>query len=339
LANEVTFAFLYAGLGAALAAWMFSRRRLALPASLLGSLPAWLGGAALALVQGGVLTGVLMGLTAEKTGADALYKVSFLLRLPTVLSAHVGALSLLNPWHWLVILAETGLVIFSLPWALRHAWRLANREEWLEAAWGFSILPSLATIFMEYTGNAGPTALSRMTAHFLVILKIYALPLLWLWAKEKSEGAKMTLAGWAFAAAFSGVSLFGLQLSGLPNPVYAEFLSVADAKMYARHWGTLQPGAWVFDPNPTRATTVLGLHSLSGQNYGPPTYPEWLALAEDPSPAALHAAGFRYAYLDAPYWRKYADHFTIDCVVVLDDLQENQAERRLLLDLSACPAE
>jgi hypothetical protein len=341
LANEVTFAFVCAGLIFSVLLWVITNRSFKLPASLWSWAPAFIGGGVIALLQGGVFTGVLLGRVSGTEAGEALYKVSFSLRLPAVLSAHLGTLSLFNPLHWFVILAETGLVVLVLPWAFKHGWSLVREEKWLEAAWVFSMLPSLLTIFVEYTGNAGPTALSRMTAHFLMVLKLYAVPLLWLWARGKSESIKGALLGWGLASALSGVAIFSLQIAAMPNPVYAEFLSYLDAKMYVRHWGTLEPGALVFDLSPVRGTTVLGLHTLSGFNYGPPTYPEWIELSANPNPAAFNASGFRYLYLDLSYWRKYADHFANPCVVKLDDIRETGTDgqvtdQRILLDVGMC---
>ncbi|GAB4483810.1 MAG: hypothetical protein OHK0031_07460 [Anaerolineales bacterium] len=344
LANEVTFALLYAGLTAAAIFWMISRRSWRLPPSLWRLAPALMGGGLLALIQGGVLTGAALNLWARLNGApaaEALYQVSFLLRAPTLLSAHLGSLSLLNPADWFAILAETGLTIFALPWVLRHALRLARAERWLEAAWLASIMPSLLTVFLEYTGNAGPTALSRISAHFLLVLKLYAVPLLWLWLKNRREEWKIAALGWAFAACLSGIALFGAQLSAAPNPLYAEFLTSLDAQMYQNHWGKLQPGAWVFDPNPPRATTALGLQTLSGSNYGPADNPVFLALMAAPSPAAFAAAGYRYLYLDEDFWQKYAESLNAPCVQTLDDRQIFNSrgkilQRRVLLDVSVC---
>lgn len=344
LANEVTFVFLYVGLMLAVLTWVIWQRAFKLPASLWAFAPAVLGGGVIALLQGGVLTGVLPAIFGRFGGAEAgeaLYKVSFALRLPAVLSAHVGTLSLLNPLHWFVILAETGLTVFALPWVLRHGGKLLRGQQWLQAAWVFSIIPSLLTIFLEYTGNAGPTALSRMTAHFLMVLKFYAVPLLWLWAKEKSETIQTALLGWGLAAALSGIGLLSLQIPAMPNPIYAEFIAPIDAKMYQKHWGRLQPGALVFDPSPQRGPTVLGLHTRSGIHYGPPTYPEWYELADNPNPFEMNRAGFRYLYLELSYWRKFADHFQDACVRKLDDMQETASDGRLiaqrvLLDVEAC---
>ncbi|MGC1379115.1 MAG: hypothetical protein WA821_22995 [Anaerolineales bacterium] len=343
LINEVTFVFLYAGLVCAALFWVVKNRSVRLPPSLWSQLPAFVGGGLLALVQGGVFTGVLMGWVGRLTGAptDALYKVSFAFQLPAVLSAHLGSLSLFNPVDWPVILAETGLVILALPWALKYALELVRDEKWIEAAWLFSIVPSLLTVFVEYTGNAGPTALSRMTAHFLLVLKIYAVPLLWLWAQKRSETAKIALLGWGLAACLSGLALFSLEMAVMPNPVYAESLSALDARMYEKHWGALDPHALVFDPNPIRGTIVLGLHTISSNNYGPPSDPTFVALANDPDPYRLNAAGYRYVYLDLQYGRKYAARFEQACVRSLDKFQETGADGkpsdlRWLVDVGGC---
>ena len=343
LSNEVTFTFLYTGMILVVVFWAVKNRSLRLPQTLWAAAPSFIAGGLLALVQGGIFTGLVAGWIGRLGGAktDALYQVSFALRSPAVLSAHLGSLSLLNPAEWFTILAETGLAILALPWVVRYSLELVRDEKWLEAAWVLSIIPSLWTVFLDYTGNAGPTALSRMTAHFLLVLKIYAVPLLWLWAQGRSDAIKTVLLGWGLAACLSGVALFSLQLAGMPNPVYAEFLGNLDAQIYAKHWGTLQPTAFVFDTDPLRGTTVLGLHSLSGTNYGPPTDPTFLALAADPDPYRLNAAGYRYVYFDLQDWRKYAANFGQSCVVVLDQLQEDDAngkptDLRRLMDVGAC---
>ena len=347
LANEVTFTFLCLGLVFAVFIWAIKNRSLRLPASLWGWAPAFIGGGLLAIAQGGVFTGVIIGALGHLTGskAEALYQVSFVLRLPTVLSAHLGTLSLLNPIQWFVILGETGLVIFALPWVIKYGLQLVRDEKWLEAAWVISIIPSLLTVFLEYTGNAGLTALSRMTAHFLLILKIYAVPLLWVWARERSETVKTALLGWGLAACLSGLALFSLQIAAMPNPVSAEFLDNLDAKMYAKHWGTLDSNALVFDTSVIRATTVLGLHTLSATNngapYGSPSDSTFLALEADPDPYRFNAAGFRYLYLDLPFWRKYGTLFENPCAVTIDEMQETAvdgkvSDLRALLDVGNC---
>lgn len=344
LANEVTFIFLYGGLAFAALGWMLIHRSWQLPASLWAWFPAWGIGGLLSLLQGGVLSGMAVGLINRVAGtaaADPLYQVSFSFRFPAVLSAHTGTLWFAEPLHWIVILAELGLVIFALPWVARYAITRVQKEDWFSAALLLSMIPSLLTIFMEYTGNAGPTALSRMTAHFLLIIKIYAVSLLWGWVREQDGRLQAALVAWGAAAMLSGISLLGLQIPGMANPNGGEFISSLDVQMNQKHWGTLQSNALVFDTSPPRGTTVLGLHTYSGINYGPPTYETWYQVSENPSPAAFLAAGYRYLYLDLEYWRQFEDHFRDDCIEVIDTLQFTAndgrlLDQRILLDVGAC---
>ena len=343
LSNEVTFAFLYIGIILVVLVWALKNRSLRLPGSLLDLAPAFIAGGLLALLQGGVFTGVVQGWIAGLSGvqAQSLYKVSFALRPPAVLSSHLGELSLLNPLDWFVILGETGLVVFALPWVLKYGFELVRAEKWLESAWVLSIVPSILTVFLDYTGNAGPTALSRMTAHFLLILKIYAVPVLWLWAHERLDGPKLALLGWWLATCLSGIALFTLQMAAMPNPVYAEYLSNLDVQMYAKDWGTLEPQALVFDPASVGATTVLGLHAISGTNYGPASNPTWLGLAANPDPYRINLAGYRYVYLDLKSWNQYGAQFKVPCVATIDQLTQTDpagkiVDMRRLLDVGAC---
>jgi len=174
-----------------------------------------------------------------------------------------------------------------------------------------------------------------------MVLKLYAAPLLWLWARERSETIKITLLGWGLATCLSGLALFSLQIAAMPKPIYAEHISNLDAQIYTKHWDTLAPGAMVFDPDPVRATITLGLHAISSNNYGPPSDPTYVALMADPKPHRINAAGYRYVYFDLPYWRKYAARFEQPCVVKLDALEDTGADNKLsdlrwLLDVSGC---
>lgn len=354
LANEVTFVLLYAGLLGAVTLQMALRRSWRLPPEAISLAPALLGGLALALLQGGVLSGAALNLLGRLGGGGegALYQVSFTLRPPTLLSAHLGRLSVLNPLQWPAILAEAGLTVFLFPWLAAWGRRIFLQAEasasfslktqtlW-EMGWLVSALPSLLTVFLAYTGNAGPTALSRITAHALLVSKVFGVVVLWGWLQSRGEAWKVTAWAWGAAACWSGAMLLALQLSGMPNPVRGEFLSPLDEEMFAAHWGTLDSAAWVFDPLPARATTVLGLHANAGENYGPPNNPTFVALMENPTPQALAAAGYTYLYADEDFWQAQEKFLNAACAQKLDDraLTDKRGkvqERRVLLDLRAC---
>ena len=225
----------------------------------------------------------------------------------------------------MAILGETGLAVFALPIVLKQLPAFSRDENWFEAAWIGSVVVSLLMVFVQYTGNAGPTAASRMQAHFLTVVKIYAVPLLWLWARERSENVKTALFAWGLAAIFSGVSLFGLQMAAMPNPVYAIYLNQLDAQMFSRQWDRLAPNTMVYDPVYPRAATVLGRPTRSSKTMGE-TLPEWNALGENPDPFALKAAGYDYLYVDLKYFTKYSAVIQ-NCAQLIDQVDDKNGAK------------
>ena len=348
LANEVSFACLYLGLAFAALTWIIQRRSLRMPRSLW----IWVGlfflGGLLALVQGGMLTEIARGwLEKQASGGAALaagtddtyFKVGFALGLPTILSAHLGYLSLLNPLQWVAIVGETGLAILALPFVLKLLPSLSREENWLEAAWIGSIIVSLLMVFVEYTGNAGPTAVSRMQAHFLTVVKIYAVPLIWLWTAKRGESIQTAAFAWGLATIFSGISLFGLQMAAMPNPIYAIYLDQLDAQMFTRQWDRLAPGTMVFDPVYPRAATIFGRPARSSKTLGE-TLPVWNSLEENPDPYQLKAAGSDYLYVDLKYYTKYTNLIQQSCARLIDKVQDKNGaqivDARYLWQVTDC---
>ena len=345
LANEVTFSFLYMGLALAALVWIIQKRSLRLPSSLWS----WVGlmciGGVLALLQGGMFTEIARGWIertfSEVSAANTYFRVSFALGLPTILSAHLGYLSMLNPLQWVAILGETGLVVLALPIVLKQLPKVSQDENWLEAAWIGSIIISLLTVFIQYTGNAGATAASRMQAHFLTVVKIYAVPLVWIWAKKHKENSRWRSAAvsWGLTVIFSGISLFGLQIAAMSNPVYAIYLDPLDAQMFSRQWNKLAPNTMVFDPVYPRATTILGRPTRSSLTMGE-TLPEWNTLSQNPDPFKLKAAGYDFLYVDMKYLTKYANIIQQNCNKLIDQLDDKNGTKlvdaRYLFRLTEC---
>jgi hypothetical protein len=323
---------------------MIQKRSLRLPRSLWVWVVLMFIGGVLALVQGGMLSEVARGWVERMTSgaapaSDTYFRVSFALGLPAILSSHLGYLSLLNPLQWVAILGETGLAIFALPWVLKQLPIMSRDENWLEAAWIGSVIISLLMVFVQYTGNAGPTAASRMQAHFLTVVKIYAVPLLWLWAAKRSDNIKTAVFAWGLAAIFSGFSLFSLQMAAMPNPVYAIYLEPLDAQMFTRQWDRLAPGTMVYDPIYPRAATIFGRPIRSSKTIGE-TLPQWNALEQNPDPYALKAAGYDYLYVDLKYLTKYASVIQQSCVRQIDMLEDKNAgkvvDKRFLFQVTDC---
>lgn len=344
LANEVTFAFLYVGFVLSAAYWAINHRSIKLLFADRGFL-SWLAvfvvAGIFALVQGGMLSEIFFGFFKKSVAspADTYFKVSFILSLPTILSSHLGNLSLLNPYHWLPILGETGLVIFALPLVIKEIPSSIKKNEWLESAWIMSLFVSLFMIFFQYTGNAGPTAISRMQAHFLSVVKILAVPLVWLWVKKYGEDVKLAVFGWGVITVFSGVALFGVQMAAMTQPVYAIFLNNLDGQMFQRNWDTLRPNTMVFDHVYPRSATIFGRPIRSSKTMGE-TLPAWNKLNKKPDPILIHQAGYDYFYSDLRYLLKYKSVIKGDCMQQVDKIELIEKGKlidgRYLFDISTC---
>jgi hypothetical protein len=333
LANEVTFAFLGAGLGFAFLLSAWQKRSLRFEPAQWGWLGIFFAGGLLSLLQGGMLTELTFSAIERATlgSENSLYRVGFALSAPTVLSAHLGYLSLLNPLHWFAILAELGLAVLALPWVLRFLGEENRAGRWISAAWLASMIPSLLVVFFEYTGNAGPTAISRMVAHFGLVVKIAAVPLLWNWARQKSQETQAGLLVWGLAACLSGFALFGVQIQAMPNPIYAEFLDHLDDQMFHKYWNTVEPDAMVFDDNYLRGITVTGRPAIAALNFGT-TLPEWDALAANPEPRLLKAAGYDYIYHDLRFANRYGHLLKDACVELVGEVENRRSNDNLLVD-------
>ncbi|HWS24106.1 MAG TPA: hypothetical protein VN226_06715 [Anaerolineales bacterium] len=341
LANEVTYVFLYLGFIGALLLKMIrakSIRKTLLDQETMVYFTAFFIAGLFALFQGGMLTEIFLGLFTppDPANKETYFRVGFSLVPPAFLSAHLGSLSLLNPKHWFPILGEVGLIILALPFVVKHIFSSLDSDDWFTSAWIISLFASLAMIFFEYTGNAGPTAISRMQAHFLSVIKLLAVPLVWNWAKSKSENLKSTVLGLGLAAIFSGVAIFGAQVTAMPRPVSAIFLEDVDTTMFYRHWNTLDQNSLVFDPVYPRGVTILGIPTRSSITMGE-NLPEWRALKASPDPYDLFNAGFKYVYTDLDYYQDKTTFFNSECVLILDKIsKEDSTVGRILLSLENC---
>jgi len=341
LANEVTYVFLYVGFIGALLLNMIrekSIKKTFFDQEMMVYFAAFFIAGIFALIQGGMLTEIFRGLFIPPDPAikETYFRVGFSFVPPAFLSAHLGSLNLLNPKHWFPILGEVGFIILAFPFVVKHLLPSLESGDWFKSAWIISLFASLAMIFFEYTGNAGPTAISRMQAHFLSVIKLLAVPLIWNWAKSKSENLQVAVLGIGMAAIFSGVAIFGAQITAMPRPMSAIFLEDVDTTMFYRHWNTLNHNSMVFDPVYPRGVTILGIPTRSSITMGE-NLPEWRTLKASPDPYDLLSAGFTYVYSDLDYYQDKKDFLTSDCVLILDKVTKDESNSgRILLSLENC---
>ena len=347
LSAEHLFVFWWLGtlLAVALSWWVHRRLRKVLPRSYWVAVLAALGvSALLAAFQGGFITETLRGLAGRWLGIEAWVRAtnnaySFSLRWPpAVYSAHLGLLSLGNPRHWLVLLAEMGPAIFLAPLVTGWAWSLLKRERWLEAGLGLCALGCmLFPLFFQYGVDR---SITRLSGTALWIWLVLAFPLLWKYSRSaRSIQRKLCGVGY-FVTLFGGAILFAVQLISMPSPQAAYFLDTLDTSLSSRYWNQLETDAQVLDPIPYRAVTVFGRETRAHQTIYEPL-PEWEGLIREPRVERVAAAGYQYVYMDAAWWDSLSvelrQSFSQGCVREVDRrVQSNGKDFRVLYDVGNC---
>jgi hypothetical protein len=309
-----------------------------IPRSLWAWLSIVLGGHLLGAWQGGALWGILLRALGTSQAGDY-HTISFRFAFPpTVVSAHLGVLSLGNPGQALVALAELGPLLLVLPLLLIWGWKAARAGRWFEAALAGEALCGLTVLFIQFTGSEGIRNTPRLY-RFPFILVLMALPLAWNWLKSRGQALRWTGAGLAGVTLMGGLGLFAAQLPALQKPVYSYFISEMDATIFDHNWNRLPAGALVFDLVPYRAPTLLGRYTDSSVTWYA-IKPEWKKLFLNPLPGDAHAYGFDYAYMDNFNFAKLdADlrqAWDAPCVRLVEEASYEGYWRRLY-DIRNCP--
>jgi hypothetical protein len=296
----------------------------------------------LIIVQGGVISEVFYKFTHPASTAVSYYvDYQFQFAFPPVLvSESFGTLNLFNPSQLLMALLEFGPLFLIIPLAAVYGFRAFKARRWFEASFILASLLSLGVgLFVVTGGTVGVTTTTRFYDSPLRMLKIYAIPLLFLWLKRKSFFVKAlawTLAG---ISILGGIVLFGIESIAVQRPVYADFIKQPDTVMYQLYWNKLEPDALVFDPESGRAVTIFGSLTNSANSWFA-TKPEFDALVANPDPYQIRANGYSYIYFDKAYWDSLSPSSQTElgakCVVLLKEVDGSHGDFRRLLDIRTC---
>lgn len=345
LANEVKLVQIGIGFVLVVLIYMLTRRTYRLPRSLWRWVTAVFAGGLIAMFQGGVLTAMVLNWTSKLipglVSAQAYHTFRFsLFWPPALLSSHLGYLFPDNIYHIIAAMAEIGPVILVLPLVVSWMIKSFRYGRWYETAIGVSAFASMSLFFVELSGAAGITALTRAQGLIIGLCKTFAVPALWLWGRHRSDKTKAWIAVFFLVTMLGGIVLLGIQLIAIPEPVYSDFITPLDAKMTGEFWNELEPDAMIFDPDTYRAPVVFGRVSNAAYNWFE-RKPEWVALYDAPDPVDIHEAGYDYIYMGLAYWNELAPEYQIllqtPCVeVVREYTQVFPEDFRWLLDIHNC---
>ncbi len=345
IANEIALLLLLLGFSIVVVVWLLRHRSWRLPRELASWVAILAAATIVALLQGGLLTEIARSRLNPASGQTGYFDTSLsIVWPPAIVSAHLGSLSLFNPAQLLAALAEIGPVILVTPLLLIWAWKSYRLGKWYEAALIAASAGMLVALFIQFKGPLF-TATPRLMSGWFFACILYAVPLLWVWGRRRRGNLQAVLAAGGLVTCLSGFLLFGIQLPAMQKPVLATFITPMDAKMAQEYWNKLPPKALIFDPVVSRAPTVFGRFTVSSPSWYAPD-PAWEALEAAPSPHALRAAGFDYAYLNRDYWDGLTPNehaqFSASCVKKVAEVEGIHSEQnyakdfRRLLDISSC---
>jgi hypothetical protein len=345
IANEILFLLIGMGLLVGTLAWRAFGRKQGATQSPGIWLAAMAGAAAIAMVQGGLLTEIALASVGQRAGASSYFNTTpGLVWPPAIVSAHLGSLSLANPAQLVAALLEIGPVVIITPLALAAGWRAVRRRKWFEA----SVLAGCLGVFIAaFVVFKGPlyTAAPRLMGGWFLVSAVYFVPLAWLWLRRRKDAWRIGVAATGLVSCLGGVVLFGTQLAAIQKPTYATFITPMDAKMSQEYWNELDPGAMVFDPVVFRAPTVLGRFTNSSPTWYSRSA-QWQGLLAESEPIKIRSAGFAYVYLDSDYWEglspaqqaAFGDP-CVDQIAQVDGIHgetDYTKDFRRLLDIRAC---
>ncbi|GER78245.1 MAG: hypothetical protein M5U11_04380 [Anaerolineales bacterium] len=344
LSGEYTYLIMFPSLGLVLLIHWIRARRFPLPRSLLATLAVAATSLVFVSIQGGVLTEILRGKLTSARDEGSFHTFNFSLSMPSLVSGHLGFLSLLNPAQLVAALFEIGPVILALPGLFLWGFKMLRARKWWEAGVSASAALGIFSLFVKYAGTAGQSANVRLLATFIIPPTFYAAPLAWVWLKKRGEPARIAAAALALVTVFGGLQYFGIQMIAAQKPVLPLFITALDVQMEKRYWNRLPHGGMVFDSDPRRAVTVFGRSTDAMVAWK--LKPEWEALLNNPDPYILKSAGYDFIYFGGDFWQKLTDaqqkKLQDTCVKAVDEVEgvrgPNDARKdfRRLLDISSC---
>jgi hypothetical protein len=295
----------------------------------------------LGMFQGGALADIFLRWidTLQGQSSASYQTVSFAFSFtPEIVSSHLGVLSLANLRQLIVAGFEIGPILLVLPLLALWGIKAYRSRRWYELVLVLTGFLSLFSVFIHFTGSAGVRNTSRLYS-FVGLCALYAVPLVWMWVRHRSERFQWIAASLAAVVMFGGAVILSVILVAGQRPIFADFLTDLDAKMYDTYWNRLDRSAIVFDSDPYRATTIFGRPTLG--------YTTWFESTADvkkfidsPDPSVLRAAGYTHVYLDNFYFRELTPDIqaklTAPCVQQIAAFSDWANNTRTLLDIRGC---
>ncbi|MBI9043330.1 MAG: hypothetical protein JEZ06_02520 [Anaerolineaceae bacterium] len=258
----------------------------------------------------------------------------------TFISSHLGILSLGNIWQIIALLFELGPLLLVLPLVAFWGIKAFRAGRWFEASFIFYGFATLGMVFLQTTSEYNGIRNSSRLYSFVGMTKFYAVPLVWIWAKNRSEITRVFSAAAGMLVIVSGIVIMSIQMIAAQVPVRSDMIDSMDEDMFDVYWDELEPGALIFGRNSTRIPIIFGRYTRSSLSWRVENK-DWTKLYKTPDPYILKEVGFDYLYLDYIFWydvkEEYRAMYADPCVIELERLEQKRGDDfRWLLDIRSC---
>jgi hypothetical protein len=348
LSAEHWFAFLWAGLALALmVSWLIQRMRpnahitLTVPPATFRLWLAVLGASAiLSMVQGGFITEVVRGFWLRLQGGASVSANAYGFSLrwpPTMLSAHLGLLTIFKPTQLIALLTELGPGLLLAPMSTRYAWKRYQDGHFLEA--GLSLTAWISLIFSLFIQYGVDRSTTRLPSTALWLWLLAGIPMLWLAWRNWRAWQRWLGTIFLGSLVVGGIVIFGAQLSVIPSWQFTQWIQPIDTYISQDYWDRLPAQSQVFDLLPERSVIIFGRAARANQAIYEPLE-SWKVLAASLDPQKLAEAGYTYLYLDSNTWFTLSDpqreQLNQPCVKLIVNERWRVNVYRMLFDLRAC---
>ncbi|MBN1264491.1 MAG: hypothetical protein JXA25_03300 [Anaerolineales bacterium] len=289
------------------------------------------------MVQGGVVTELLMDRFNLSGNAAVTGFGSFIFQpVPSLVSAHLGALALTNINTLILALFEIGPILLLLPFTFFY---LRKTRE------GMNLLPailllgcftlSILSLFIHYSVQRDTARIVGNSCYLWLLLGLSVL--------FKTETTKrlfnQTTRVACTLSTLGGLVFLSIMLISIKSPLQSYFITGPDAQFTVNYWNKLEEDAWIFDPLPYRAATIFG--RITDAKITPYIFMDsYKELMRNPIPSVVSSAGYDYYYLDENAWkaltREQQRTFQDSCVLSVEAIEDTIGNLRILYDIRKC---
>jgi hypothetical protein len=297
--------------------------------------------AILAVFQGGFITEAVRSYATNSIAPMNVASLNFHgfgVRWPPALpSAHFEPLNPFKLSNLFLLLVELGPVLLLAPAVTYLAWR---RRRGRHVLWvGMAIAALLSMLVPFFVRYGVDRSITRLPGTALWLWLVLGLQMFLLVSPHLKHPWKTVIVILLCLSTASGIVLFALEMTAIPEAQFSYYIDLLDTRMAARYWNRLPERAQILDRMAYRSVALFGRPARSFSGIYDPL-PEWSQLVTSPAVEYVVREGYDYVYMDSNWWADLEPEirltYAAPCVKQVDEVSFKNIEFRRLYDLRAC---